>query len=100
MTVRQYMARDAMYSMPMVATALAMRVNTPMGARSMIQWTMVIMAVSIGLGLGVELRPEVLQHLPAWVRDFFGSGLISGGLTALLLNVVLPEDRQPSSRSG
>jgi NCS2 family nucleobase:cation symporter-2 len=54
------------------------------------QRCLVIMAVSIGLGLGVELRPDALQALAPWARDFFGSGLITGGLTALLLNLALP----------
>ena len=53
---------------------------------------LIILAVSIGLGLAVELRPEALQHLPEAARTFFGSGLISGGLTALVLNVVFPEE--------
>jgi NCS2 family nucleobase:cation symporter-2 len=57
------------------------------------QRTLVIMAVSIGLGLGIALRPDALQHLPKWAADFFGSGLITGGLTALVLNLVLPADR-------
>jgi NCS2 family nucleobase:cation symporter-2 len=51
---------------------------------------LVILAVSVGLGLGVELRPEVLQHAPYAVRTLFGSGLISGGLAALILNLALP----------
>ena len=51
---------------------------------------LVILAIAIGLGLGVELRPEILQHLPESTRTFFGSGLITGGLTALLLNLALP----------
>jgi len=59
------------------------------------QRTLVIMAVSVGLGLGVELRPDVLQHLPKWVQDFFGAGLITGGLTALVLNLVLPAEKEP-----
>lgn len=59
------------------------------------QRTLVIMAVAIGLGLGVELRPDVLRSLAPGVRDFFGSGLITGGLTALLLNLVLPTDPTP-----
>lgn len=54
--------------------------------------TMVILAVSIGLGLGVELRPDVLQNVPESVRIFFGTGLVTGGLTALVLNLVFPEE--------
>ena len=52
--------------------------------------SLVILAVAIGLGLGVELRPEVLAQAPQWVRSFFGSGLITGGLAALGLNLALP----------
>jgi NCS2 family nucleobase:cation symporter-2 len=54
------------------------------------QRTLVVMAVAIGLGLGVELRPAALAQLPKWAIDFFGSGLVTGGLVALVLNAVLP----------
>ena len=54
------------------------------------QRNMIVLAVSLGLGLGIELRPDVLQSLPDWVGTFFGSGLITGGLSALVLNAVLP----------
>jgi NCS2 family nucleobase:cation symporter-2 len=53
--------------------------------------SLVILAVSMGLGLGVELRPDVLQEFSQGVRTFFGSGLITGGLTALALNLLFPE---------
>jgi NCS2 family nucleobase:cation symporter-2 len=52
---------------------------------------LVILAVSLALGLGVELRPEVLAGLPDAARTFLGSGLITGGLSALVLNLVLRE---------
>ncbi len=55
------------------------------------QRNLVILAVAMGLGLGAELRPQVLMLLPEDLRAFFGSGLITGGLTALLLNAVLPQ---------
>jgi len=54
---------------------------------------LVIIAVAVGLGLGLELRPEALQSLPEGLRTFFGSGLISGGLAALVLNLALPRHR-------
>ena len=59
------------------------------------QRNMVILAVALGLGLGVELRPDALGALPEAVQTFFGSGLITGGLTALLLNLVLPGRERP-----
>jgi xanthine permease len=62
---------------------------------------LVILAVSIGLGLGIELRPGVLEYAPLALRTFLGSGLITGGLTALLLNLVLPDaDPRNTQRIG
>ena len=51
---------------------------------------MIILAVSVGLGLGCELRSEVLQNLPELLGTLLGSGLVTGGLVALALNLVLP----------
>jgi xanthine/uracil permease len=51
---------------------------------------MIIIAVAVGLGLGVDLRPDVLQQLPEWPRTFFGSGLITGGLSAAAMDFVFP----------
>ncbi|MDP2469760.1 MAG: nucleobase:cation symporter-2 family protein [Candidatus Palauibacterales bacterium] len=51
---------------------------------------LVILAVSIGVGLGVELRPGVLASLPESLRNFLAAGLVTGGLLALVLNVLLP----------
>lgn len=56
------------------------------------QRNMVILAAAIGLGLGVELRPDAIQALPEGLQSLFGSGLITGGLTALVLNAILPEE--------
>jgi len=54
--------------------------------------SMVILAASIGLGLGVELRPEAIQALPEGIRALVGAGLVTGGIVALVLNAVLPEE--------
>jgi NCS2 family nucleobase:cation symporter-2 len=56
------------------------------------QRNLVILAVSLALGLACELRPEALANLPQWARSFFGAGLVTGGLTALLLNAIFPEE--------
>jgi xanthine permease XanP len=54
----------------------------------------VILAISLGLGLGVTLVPELLQALPSLLKSTLSSGIALGGLCALLLNIVLPGDRQ------
>lgn len=49
-----------------------------------------ILALSMALGLGVAFRPEVLQQFPTEVQTLFGSALVTGGIAALVLNIVLP----------
>jgi xanthine permease XanP len=49
-----------------------------------------IAAISFGLGLGVTFVPEIMQGMPALVKDTFSSGIATGGMCALLLNAVLP----------
>jgi xanthine permease len=51
-----------------------------------------IIATSIVLGVGVEWRSDALAQLPDDVQVLATSGLIVGGVTALVLNAVLPED--------
>ncbi len=50
----------------------------------------VIISVAIAMGIGVETTPDALQYLPQTARIFFGSGLISGGLLAIILNKIVP----------
>ena len=49
-----------------------------------------IIAVSLGIGLGLAFVPEVLSHTPKAIQQIFGSPITSGGLSALILNLVLP----------
>jgi NCS2 family nucleobase:cation symporter-2/xanthine permease XanP len=52
---------------------------------------MLIVALALGLGLGIEMVPDVLSHLPELVQITFGSGLVTGTLVAMALNLLLPE---------
>lgn len=54
----------------------------------------IILAVSLGLGLGVSVVPDILDQMPGLVKSIFASGISTGGLTALFLNIVLPGPRQ------
>lgn len=51
-----------------------------------------ILAVSLAMGLGVQLVPDALQNFPETARAIFGSPITTGGLTAMVLNLVLPRD--------
>jgi len=63
------------------------------------QRNLLIIAVSMALGLGVELRPAALMQLPDSIQTLFGSGLLTGGMTALLLNLILPAAPAPTQRT-
>ncbi|TNI67687.1 hypothetical protein CF133_22385, partial [Aeromonas salmonicida] len=49
-----------------------------------------ILAVSLAMGLGVAQVPEVLQHLPDLLKSVLSFGVATGGITAMLLNLLLP----------
>jgi xanthine permease XanP len=53
-----------------------------------------ILALSLGLGLGVSFVPQITQTLPAVLRNALSSGIATGGMCALVLNIVLPGERQ------
>ncbi|MDP5255240.1 MULTISPECIES: uracil-xanthine permease family protein [unclassified Vibrio] len=50
-----------------------------------------IMALSFSMGLGVVQQPDILQFMPEMVKNILSSGVAAGGLTAILLNLILPE---------
>ena len=52
---------------------------------------LLIIAISLALGLGVAQVPQILEHLPELFKNIFSSGVATGGLAALILNIVLPE---------
>ncbi len=52
--------------------------------------SIIIVAVSLGLGLGVVFVPEVFADKPAIFNNLFGSAISTGGLTAILLSWLLP----------
>ena len=48
-----------------------------------------VMAVSFSLGLSVELVPDILNQLPETLRGIFSSGITTGGLAAIVSNVLI-----------
>ncbi|MBW4706499.1 purine permease [Roseobacter sp. YSTF-M11] len=53
---------------------------------------MVIFAISLSIGLGLQLEPGAVQHLPDTLRILMTSGLLPAAFIAIILNLVLPED--------
>ncbi|EGR4165041.1 uracil-xanthine permease [Vibrio cholerae] len=52
-----------------------------------------IMALSFSMGLGIAQKPEILQFMPEFIKNLFSSGVAAGGITAIVLNLLLPEVR-------
>ncbi len=50
----------------------------------------IIIAVGIGAGMAVTVRPELLANLPDFMKVIFASGITTGSLVALGLNLLLP----------
>lgn len=53
----------------------------------------VIAATAVGMGLGVAFEPEVFHILPA----VFHNAIAAGGMTAVILNLLLPHDKHDKS---
>ena len=55
---------------------------------------LLIIATSMALGLGVTFRPDFISGLPEALQMIFSSGISTGTIVALVLNVVLKETQQ------
>ncbi|MDU6409539.1 MAG: uracil-xanthine permease family protein [Yersiniaceae bacterium] len=52
-----------------------------------------IIALSLAVGLGVSQQPLILQFAPDWVKNLFSSGIAAGGITAIVLNLIFPQEK-------
>jgi xanthine permease XanP len=50
----------------------------------------VIVALSLGIGLGLPTQSAIIASLPTVLQGVMGSSISAGGLTALILNLVWP----------
>ncbi len=53
---------------------------------------MVIFAIALSLGLGLQLEPSALQHLPDTPRVLLTSGILPAAAIAIVLNLILPKE--------
>ena len=53
---------------------------------------MMIFAISLSVGLGLQLVPDALQHLDGTAKVLLTSGLLPAAFLAILLNLILPEE--------
>ncbi|WP_421783501.1 uracil-xanthine permease family protein [Kiloniella litopenaei] len=53
---------------------------------------MVIIAVSLGIGLGLKSVPEAVAAMPETAKILLTSGLVPAAFLAIVLNLILPKD--------
>jgi len=61
---------------------------------SEVKWdrrSLMIFAVSLSVGLGLQLVPSALQHLSGTAKVLMTSGLLPAAILAIVLNLVLPK---------
>ncbi|MBS1203488.1 MAG: xanthine permease XanP [Proteobacteria bacterium] len=52
-----------------------------------------IIALSLAVGLGVSQQPQILQFAPDWLKNLLSSGIAAGGITAIVLNLIFPSEK-------
>lgn len=77
------------------AAGVRILAQAPLDRRSML-----IIATSFGVGLGVAAQPDLLHLMPTLVRNLFDSAITSGGLTAIVLCLLLPETKSTANAAN
>lgn len=78
-----------------VIVMFGMVVAAGMSMLSDVNWNrrnMVIFAIAISLGLGLQLEPGALQHMSGTWKVLATSGILPAALIAIVLNLILPEE--------
>ncbi|GEM03910.1 uracil permease [Halolactibacillus miurensis] len=81
-------AAIAMFSMVAVS-GISLMQTIKLNSRNML-----IIAISLGLGVGLNLVPEATQQLPLNMQIVLTSGVVPAAVTSIILNVILPESDQ------
>lgn len=73
-----------------VVSGIQLVTKEPMTSRNI-----TILSVALGLGYGLGANTQILVHLPEQVQLIFGgSGIVPAALVAILLNIVLPKEKE------
>ena len=77
------------------AAGVRILAQAPLDRRSML-----IIATSFGVGLGIAAQPNLLHLMPTLVQNLFDSAITSGGITAILLCLLLPEAKASTAAAN
>ena len=61
---------------------------------------MMIFAIALSVGLGLQLQPDALQHLPSTLKVLMISGLLPSALIAIVLNLLIPHEVDEEAGEG
>jgi NCS2 family nucleobase:cation symporter-2 len=61
---------------------------------------MLILAISLSLGVGVAAAPQALESLPFTLEMLFSSGITTGSLAAIILNLLIPDRKSKIVKGG
>ncbi|BDR56268.1 nucleobase:cation symporter-2 family protein [Xylocopilactobacillus apis] len=50
---------------------------------------LLVIAISVGLGLGVTTQPQLFHFLPASIQTILSNGMVIGSITAVIMNLLL-----------
>ncbi|RML24973.1 Xanthine/uracil permease protein, partial [Pseudomonas syringae pv. maculicola] len=70
------------------AAGVRILAQSPLDRRSML-----IIATSFGVGLGIAAQPALLHQMPKLVQNLFDSAITSGGITAIVMCLLIPEGK-------
>ena len=48
-----------------------------------------MIAISLALGIGVEMVPDILCRMPQTIREIFSSGITTGSCAAIITNLLI-----------
>jgi NCS2 family nucleobase:cation symporter-2 len=77
-----------------VIVMFGMVASAALSMLSGVTWTqrnMLVFGLSLSLGLGLQLAPEALAHLPASAQVLLASGVLPTAFLAVVLNLLLPQ---------
>ena len=73
-----------------VFSGIQLITKNPMNSRNLS-----IVSVALGVGYGMGANPDILVHAPKLVQLVFGgSGIVPTAIVAILLNIVLPKEKE------
>ena len=73
-----------------VISGIQLITKNPLNARNLS-----IVSVALGVGYGMGSNPGILANAPQLVQLVFGgSGIVPAALVAILLNIILPKEKE------